>query len=55
MVMGEGQTPSIDHLVRLGAEANLKRAKVDEIIEQTKHALHQWENLAINYGGNKNQ
>ena len=50
MVMGEGQSPSIDHLVKLGAEANLKRAKIDEIIEQTRHALHQWENLAINYG-----
>tara|TARA_R110002073_G_scaffold314190_3_gene486375 strand:- start:135 stop:1082 length:948 start_codon:yes stop_codon:yes gene_type:complete len=53
MVMGEGQSPSIDHLVKLGAEANLKRAKIDKIIEQTKHALHQWENLAINYGVTK--
>ena len=53
MVMGEGQSPSIDHLARLGAEANLKHAKIDEIIEQTKHALHQWENLAINYGVTK--
>ncbi len=53
MVMGEGQSPSIDHLIRLGAEANLKRPKIDEIIEQTKHALHQWEDLAINYGVTK--
>ncbi len=50
MVMGEGQSPSINHLVKLGAEANLKRAKIDEIIEQTRHALHQWDNLATNYG-----
>ena len=49
MVMGEGQSPSINHLVRLGAEANLKPAKINEIIKQTKYALNQWENLAIHY------
>jgi serine/threonine-protein kinase HipA len=53
MVMGEGQSPSIEHLVKLGIEANLKRAKIEDIIEQTKHALHQWENLAENYGVSK--
>ncbi len=53
MVMGEGQSPSIEHLVRLGAVANLKRAEIDDIIEQTKQALEQWENLAVNYGVTK--
>ena len=50
MVMGEGQFPSIDHLIQLGTEANLKRAKIDEIIRQTQYALNKWENLAIHYG-----
>ena len=53
MVMGEGQSPSIDHLIRLGAEASLKRTKIDQIIEQTRYALNQWENLAIHYGVTK--
>ncbi|WP_103072082.1 type II toxin-antitoxin system HipA family toxin [Aquimarina sediminis] len=53
MVMGEGQSPSIEHLIKLGKEANLKRPQINEIIEQTSHALAQWENLAINYGVTK--
>ena len=53
MVMGEGQSPTIEHLVRLGKEANLKRSEIDDIIEQTRQALEQWENLAINYGVTK--
>jgi len=53
MVMGDGQSPTIDHLVRLGLEANLKRAEIDEIIDQTKHALRQWETLATNHGVTK--
>lgn len=53
MVMGEGQSPTIEHLVRLGVETNLKQLEIDEIIEQTKSALNQWENLAVNYGVTK--
>ena len=53
MVMGEGQSPSIYHLVQLGTEANLKRAKIDEVIRQTQYALSKWENLAIHYGVTK--
>lgn len=53
MVMGEGRVPSIEHLVQLGIEANLKRTKIDEIIEQTKEALNKWESLAANYGVTK--
>ncbi|WP_136465851.1 type II toxin-antitoxin system HipA family toxin [Flagellimonas onchidii] len=53
MVMGEGQSPTPEHLIRLGAEANLKKKKIEEIIEQTKHSLSQWENLASNHGVTK--
>lgn len=35
MVMGEGQFPSIEHLVELGKEANLKRPQINDIIERT--------------------
>lgn len=50
LVMGEGQAPSVDHLLQLGAEANLKTAQIHQILERTKHALNQWETLAKNYG-----
>lgn len=50
LVMGEGQSPSVNHLIQLGVEANLNMSKIHEIIERTKHALSQWETLAKNYG-----
>ena len=50
LVMGEGQTPGVDHMIQLGVEANLNMSKIHEIIESTKHALSQWETLAKNYG-----
>ncbi|MCR9228762.1 MAG: HipA domain-containing protein [Flavobacteriaceae bacterium] len=53
MVMGEGQSPSIGHLLKLGEEANLKQSKVNEIVEQTKYALSHWEVLAQEYGVTK--
>ena len=53
MVMGEGQFPTIDHLVKLGIEAHLKRDKIDAVIQQTKNALNQWEILATNHGVTK--
>ena len=53
MVMGEGQTPSTEHLVKLGIEAGLKGSVIDKIIKQTKEALAQWEHLALNYGVTK--
>ena len=53
MVMGEGRSPTLEHLVKLGTEANLKKKKIEEIIAQTGHALSLWETLASNYGVSK--
>jgi len=53
MVMGEGQNPSMEHLIKLGMETNLNRSQIDKIIEQTKHALDQWEILSKGYGVSK--
>lgn len=53
MVMGEGQSPTLEHLIRLGEQANVKQVKIDEIIAQTKNALNQWEVLATNFGVSK--
>lgn len=50
MVMGEGKSPSEKHLRELGAASNIDAAKVALIIDQTKGALSNWEELAINHG-----
>ncbi len=54
MVMGEGRNPSVDHLVRLGNEAKLSKARIVEIIDQTQTALTSWEDLASEYGVSAN-
>ena len=54
MVMGEGRNPSIDHLIKLGYEAKLSKARITEIIDQTKTALASWEVLANEYGVSTN-
>ena len=50
MVMGEGRNPTVEHLVKLGNEAKIPKARITEIIEQTKVALAGWKTLAKNYG-----
>lgn len=46
MVMGEGKKPNTEQLVQLGREAKISKVCIDEIVEQTKHALSQWLKLA---------
>ena len=46
MVMGEGKSPSVEHLTKLGAVAELPKEKVKEIIDQTQTALSGWKKLA---------
>jgi serine/threonine-protein kinase HipA len=50
MVMGEGRNPSDKQLIKLGLEAGLSKALVNESIAQTKAALMQWKTLAKEYG-----
>ncbi len=50
MVMGEGKNPNIDHLIKLGLDANLSKVSIDKIIEQTRSALAKWEELAKLHG-----
>ncbi len=49
MVMGEGRNPGIEHLVKLGQEANISKQKIDEILDQTLTALLGWRELAMQY------
>lgn len=46
MVMGEGKSPTVEHLIKLGNEAKIPKARITEIIEQTRAALAGWETLA---------
>lgn len=50
MVMGEGKSPTEEHLVRLGLDAKLSKSQIAKIIEQTHAALSSWPNLAREYG-----
>ncbi|MBT4931876.1 MAG: type II toxin-antitoxin system HipA family toxin [Rhodospirillaceae bacterium] len=50
MVMGEGANPGIEHLKKLGEEAKLDKACVNEIIEETQDALANWPELAREFG-----
>ncbi len=50
MVVGEGQNPSVDHLVKLGQKAKITKTRIAEIIDQTQTALANWEILAKEYG-----
>lgn len=50
LVMGEGRNPGIEHLIRLGLEAELSRSRIDGIIERVRAALSQWRKLAKEHG-----
>ena len=50
MVMGEGKSPSIDHLRALGRHAGISDTKINEILGQTKDLLGWWSELAKTHG-----
>lgn len=50
MVMGEGKHPTTQHLTALGQEAKIDPSKITDIIEQTRHALTEWQRLANEHG-----
>ncbi|SEO83962.1 serine/threonine-protein kinase HipA [Mucilaginibacter gossypiicola] len=49
MVMGEGRSPKISHLIKLGQETKLSKKLIDEIIDQTESSIARWKDLAQNY------
>ena len=53
MVMGEGRNITRRHLEKLGLEAKLSKALIDEIIQKTSAALGNWKSLAKGYGVKK--
>ena len=49
-VMGEGRTPSKEHLLKLAIEARIEKDRATEIIDATRSSLAKWPNLAKQYG-----
>jgi serine/threonine-protein kinase HipA len=52
-VMGEGKSPNVVHLKKLGEGASLSETQISAIIEQTKAALAGWSGKAKEYGVSK--
>ncbi|WP_144282111.1 type II toxin-antitoxin system HipA family toxin [Chryseobacterium echinoideorum] len=50
MVMGEGRNITRTHIEKLGLEAKLSKAFIDEVIQNTIAALGNWKNLAKGNG-----
>lgn len=48
--MGEGRKPDVEHLLKLAKEANIKRPKALEIIENIHSSIIRWPELAKKYG-----
>lgn len=53
LVMGEGSHPTISQLIKLGQVANLSKGLINNIIEQTRDAISQWDALSGTYGVSK--
>ncbi|MEO9871493.1 type II toxin-antitoxin system HipA family toxin [Ekhidna sp.] len=49
MVMGEGQNPKAEHLIKLGLDMKLNQSKINDIIDQVCSALNKWDVLANEY------
>jgi len=49
-VMGEGRNPSVEHLLKLARETNIKKQKAEEILEEVRNCLESWNELAKKYG-----
>jgi len=50
MVMGEGENPNVEHLIKLGEEASIAKDRIHEIIVKTTESLAKWSELAKHYG-----
>ena len=50
MVMGEGRAPTVEHLVKLGEEADISPERIHDIMSATQASLATWPELARQYG-----
>jgi len=49
-VMGEGRNPSVEHLLKLAKETNIKKQKAEDILDEIQSSVDNWTELAKNYG-----
>ena len=50
MVLGEGRTPSLQHLRKLGEAAKIPKPRIQEILDQTQSSLTKWPEWATTHG-----
>ena len=50
MVLGEGRNITLQHLLKLGREAQLSKNFIESVIDQTLSALGKWQSLSKKYG-----
>ena len=50
MVLGEGRNITLQHLLKLGKEAQLSKNFIESVIDQTRSAIGKWTDLAKYYG-----
>ena len=50
MVLGEGRNITLQHLLKLGREAQLSKNFIESVIDQTRSAIDKWTDLAKYYG-----
>ena len=48
-VLGEGRSPDMGHLMKLGLDAKIPQESIDRTIAQTKSVLSEWVGLAKQY------
>tara|TARA_R110002153_G_scaffold190217_6_gene343045 strand:+ start:1624 stop:2859 length:1236 start_codon:yes stop_codon:yes gene_type:complete len=51
-VMGEGRNPSVEHLLKLAKESNIKKQKAEDILDEIQSSLEHWTELAKRYAVN---
>lgn len=55
MIMGEGKSPTKEHLLRLSHVGNIKKDKALEIIDQVSKATKKWQEISTDCGVSKLQ
>lgn len=53
MLLGEGLSPTLEQLIKLGGMFKLSKQRINSIIDQTRAALNEWQGLAATCGISK--
>ena len=53
MIAGEGKSPAIDHILRVGDEFDFRKIDVLDIVDRVNDAVGNWPSFSQNAGGSK--